>query len=125
MTGVAIGAVIGRTATAFQTAFFTGAAALLALIAAHAVVTRLRFVPPLRRAVDPPVRVLIRDGQINEHNLRRCGLTHTDLDAILRRNGHTSPDDVGLALFEDKGCGSVLSASTTAKHAACQDISSP
>ena len=124
MTAVAIGAVIGRTATAFQTAFFTGAAALLALIAAHAVVTRLRFVPPLRRAVDPPVRVLIH-GQINEHNLRRCGLTHTDLDAILRRNGHTSPDDVGLALFEEKGCVSVLSASTTAKQAACQDISSP
>jgi uncharacterized membrane protein YcaP (DUF421 family) len=124
VTAVAVGAVIGRTATASETSFVTGAAALLALIATHALVTGIRFVPPLRRLVDPPVRVLIRDGHVDERNLRRCGLTLSDLDAILRRHGHVGADDVGLALFEEKGSVSVLSASTLANHRESHDLSS-
>ena len=108
VTAVAVGAIIGRTATAADTAWLTGATALLVLIVAHAVVTRIRFVPQLRRLVDPPLRVLIRDGAIDEHNLRRCGLTHTDLAAVLRQHGHDGPDTVRLALFEEKGSVSVL-----------------
>ncbi|WP_396928611.1 DUF421 domain-containing protein [Mycolicibacterium sp.] len=110
VTAVAVGAIVGRTATAADTAYLTGAAALVTLIAAHAVVTRMRFVPALRRWVDPPVRVLIRDGKIDERNLRRSGLTRTDLDAVLRQHGHESPTEVRLALFEEKGAVSVLPA---------------
>ena len=108
VTAVAVGAVVGRTATAADTSWLTGAAALLALIAAHDIVARLRFVPWLRRLVDPPVRVLIRDGQLDETNLRRCGLTREDLDAILRQHGHQTPADVRLAVFETKGVVSVF-----------------
>lgn len=111
VTAVAIGAIVGRTSTASETSFFTGAAALLTLIAVHAIITRIRFIPKLRRLVDPRVRVLIRDGQVNERALRRSGLTRSDLDAVLRQHGHTSPDDVDLALFEEKGSVSVLPAS--------------
>lgn len=68
--------------------------ALLTLIVAHALVVRLRFVPALRRMVDPPARVLIRDGKVDERNLRQ--------------HGHDSPADVHLALFEEKGAVSVL-----------------
>ena len=100
---VAVGAIVGRTATAADTSWLTGAAALLALIAAHDIVARLRFIPWVRRLVDPPLRVLIRDGQLDHTNLRRCGLTRQDLDAILRQHGHRTPTDVSLAIFETKG----------------------
>lgn len=108
LTAVAVGAIVGRTATAADTSWLTGAAALLALIAAHDTVARLRFIPWVRRLVDPPVRVLIRDGQLDRRNLRRCGLTREDLDAILRQHGHRTPADVSLALFETKGVISVF-----------------
>lgn len=103
-----MGAIVGRTATAADTSWLTGAAALVALIAAHDLVARLRFVPWVRRLVDPPVRVLIRDGELDEANLKRCRLTHSDLDAILRQHGHRTPADVRLAVFETKGVVSVF-----------------
>jgi uncharacterized membrane protein YcaP (DUF421 family) len=107
VTGVAVGAIIGRTATASDTSWLTGAAALLTLIAAHDVVARLRFVPCIRRLVDPPVRVLIRDGQLQRANLRRCKITRADLDAILREHGHQGPEDVRLAVWESRGSVSI------------------
>lgn len=109
VTAVAVGSIVGRVATASDTSWSTGAAALLTLIAAHGVVSRLRFVGPLRRLVDPPVRVLIREGQVDHTNLRRAGLTDGDLDAILRRHGHIGPSGIRLALYESKGSVSILS----------------
>ncbi len=108
VTGVAVGAIVGRTATAAGTAWLTGAAALVTLIAAHDIVARLRFIPWVRRVVDPPVRVLIRDGELDERNLLRCRLTHEDMNAILRQHGHRTAADVRLALFETKGVVSVF-----------------
>lgn len=108
VTGVAVGAIVGRTATSSHTSWLTGTAALLALIGAHDVVARLRFIPWVRRLVDPPVRVLIRDGQLDQRNLRRCKITSADLDAILREHGHRTPDDVRLAVCETKGVVSIF-----------------
>lgn len=108
VTAVAVGAIVGRTATAADTSWLTGSAALVALILAHDVVARLRFIPWVRRLVDPPVRVLIRDGQLDERNMRRCRLTAADLDAILREHGHQTVADVRLAVFETKGVVSVF-----------------
>jgi uncharacterized membrane protein YcaP (DUF421 family) len=109
ITAVAVGAVVGRTATAADTSWATGTAALLTLIAAHDLVARLRFMPWMRRLVDPPVRVLISEGEVNDANLKRCRLTRGDLDAILRQHGHQTSADVRLALFETKGVVSVIS----------------
>jgi uncharacterized membrane protein YcaP (DUF421 family) len=111
VTAVAVGAIVGRTATASGTSWVTGTAALIALILAHAAVARLRFFTWFRRLVDPPVRLLIRDGEVEEGNLRRCRLTHADLDASLRQHGYDSAKDVHLALFEAKGAISVLQCS--------------
>ncbi|ORB86532.1 DUF421 domain-containing protein [Mycobacterium kansasii] len=108
VTAVAVGAIVGRTATASDTSWLTGTAALLALIVAHDVVARLRFIPWVRRLVDPPVRVLIRNGRVDQRNLKRCRLTRDDLDAILREHGHDTTDDIRLALFETKGVVSIL-----------------
>ena len=108
VTAVAVGAIIGRVSTASDTSWLTGAAALITLIAAHAVVARLRFDGRLRRLVDPPVRVLIRDGVVDERNLRRSQITPADLDAILRRHGHATTTDVELALYESNGSVSIF-----------------
>jgi uncharacterized membrane protein YcaP (DUF421 family) len=108
VAAVAVGALVGRTATATDASWLTGAAALLALLAAHAAITRLRFLPVIGRLVDPPLRILIHDGHVNRRNLRRCGLTHADLDAVLRQHGHHSSTDIHLAIFEAKGAISVL-----------------
>lgn len=113
VTAMAVGAIVGRTATAAGTSWLTGSAALLALIAAHDIVARLRFIPWLRRLVDPPVRELIRDGQLDRPNLRRCGLTDADLYAILRQHGHRGPAEIRLALFETKGVVSVFADAET------------
>lgn len=63
--------------------------------------------PRLRRLVDPPLRVLIRDGKVDHRNLGRCGLTRADVDAVLRQHGQRSPDRVQLAVYEEKGLVSV------------------
>ena len=111
LTAVVCGSVIGRAATATDTSWIHAAAAVLTLIAVNVAVTRLRFVPGLHRLVDPPLQVLIRDGKVNLRNLRRCGLTDDDLEAILRQNGYLHTADVELAVFERTGRVSVLASS--------------
>ncbi|MBX7450378.1 DUF421 domain-containing protein [Mycolicibacterium sp. 3033] len=109
VAAVAVGAIVGRTSTAADTSFVSGAAALLTLIAAHGLVSRLRFFDGIRRLVDPPVRVLISNGQLDHRNMRRAGITRADIDAILRQHGLRDPSEVDLALFEAKGSVSVFS----------------
>jgi uncharacterized membrane protein YcaP (DUF421 family) len=110
VAGVAAGAIVGRSATATDTSWLTATAGLVCLLLTHAVVARLRFVPILRKLIDPPLQVLIRDGAINLRNVRRCGLTKTDMDAVLRQHGLLRADDVHLAIFEAKGVISVVPA---------------
>ncbi|MBX7451458.1 DUF421 domain-containing protein [Mycolicibacterium sp. 3033] len=108
VTAVAVGAIVGRVATAADTSWSTGAAALVTLLVAHGLTARLRFFGWFRRLVDPPVRVLVRDGAVDSANLKRAGITHSDLDAILRQHGYRDPADVELALYEAKGSVSVF-----------------
>jgi uncharacterized membrane protein YcaP (DUF421 family) len=108
IAAVAAGAIVGRAATATDTSWLGASAALISLLVTHAVLARLRFVPRIRRFIDPPLKVLIRDGQVDRRNLRQCGLTDADLQAVLRQHGHRSPESVQLAIFEAKGAISVL-----------------
>jgi uncharacterized membrane protein YcaP (DUF421 family) len=112
VAAVAVGAVIGRTATAAGTSWLIGATALLTLIALHAALNRLRFLPGARRYIDPPTRELVRNGKVSRRNLRRCGFTPSDLEAILRQHGHLDASSVRLALFEEKGSVSVIAEPT-------------
>lgn len=108
IAAVAAGAIVGRAATASDTSWLTATVALSCLLVAHAVLARLRLVPGIRRFIDPPLKVLIRDGQVDRRNLRHCGLTTSDLEAVLRLHGHPNADGVNLAIFEAKGAISVL-----------------
>jgi uncharacterized membrane protein YcaP (DUF421 family) len=106
----AAGAIVGRAATATDTSWLSASVALVSLLVTRAALARLRFIPRLRRVIDPPQRILIRNGTVLEHNVRRCGLTPADLQALLRQHGHRNPDRVQLAVFEAMGAFSVLSA---------------
>lgn len=108
VTAVAAGAIVGRSATAADTSWLTGTAALLTLVTVHGAVARLRFNDRIRALVDPPVRVLVRNGELQHANLRRARITVADLDAMLRQHGLLTPSDVELALFESKGSVSVF-----------------
>lgn len=108
VAAVATGAIVGRSATASDTSWLSATTALVCLLLTHAVLARMRFIPRIRRFIDPPPAVLIRDGAVDLRSLRRCGLTATDLEAILRQHGHRSPANVHLAIFEAKGSVSVL-----------------
>jgi uncharacterized membrane protein YcaP (DUF421 family) len=109
VAAVAAGAIVGRAATATDTSWLGATTALACLLATHAVLARLRFLPGIGRLIDPPVRVLIRDGRVHDRNVRRCGLTGADLAAVLREHGHRDAAGISLAVFEVKGSISVLS----------------
>ncbi|WP_079926144.1 DUF421 domain-containing protein [Mycobacterium sp. AT1] len=119
IAAVAAGAIVGRTAIASDTSWLTATAALLCLLTTHAMLSRLRYVPVFRRLIDRPLQVLIRDGQVDRRMLRRCGLTRSDLDAVLRQHGYHSAQRVHLAILEANGGISVLSGGPSACEARC------
>lgn len=114
VAAVAAGAIVGRAATATDTAWLQATTALLCVLAAHALLARLRYFPALCRIIDPPLMILISEGEVNLRNLRRCGLTTADLEAVLREHGHSSADAVRLAILETKGAISILGDETPA-----------
>jgi uncharacterized membrane protein YcaP (DUF421 family) len=125
IAAVAAGAIVGRAATATDTAWLQATTALLCLIGVHGALARLRFVPTLCRFIDPPLMVLIRDGEVNQRNLRRCGLTAADLQAVLREHGHGDTDSVHLAILESKGAISILDADMATRPRACAERHKP
>ncbi|WP_218004566.1 DUF421 domain-containing protein [Microtetraspora niveoalba] len=108
VAAVAVGAIVGRTATALDTSYLTGAAALVTVIAVHAAITQLRLRHPFPHWFDHAPRVLVTEGEIHPRQLRRCGLTERDLYTILRRRGVMSLSSVRYVIFEPKGVISVV-----------------
>lgn len=78
---VAVGSIIGRTVTASDTSFLTGAVALVSLLAVHRLVAVARRHSRIARAVDHPPRGLVADGVIREREIARACLTAADLYA--------------------------------------------
>jgi uncharacterized membrane protein YcaP (DUF421 family) len=103
VVAVAIGSIIGRTATASSTSFATGAVALITLLIVHRLVAFLRRHSQISRIIDHPPRVLIAHGKIQEPELARAGLTTSDVYALLRQHGTADIAQVGYLLYETKG----------------------
>jgi uncharacterized membrane protein YcaP (DUF421 family) len=61
---ISVGAIIGRTATAADSAFLTGAIALATILLTHHLITRLRYRPRFARLVDQQLRLLVVDGEL-------------------------------------------------------------
>jgi uncharacterized membrane protein YcaP (DUF421 family) len=107
---VAIGAIIGRGATASDTSFAASAIALVTFLVAHRVVAILRRQSRVARLIDHPPRVLVARGELQEGELARAGLTAPDVYALLRENGVGDLSQVGYLLYETRGAVTVIGA---------------
>jgi len=113
-TAVALGAIIGRTAVAGSQSYLTGAVAVATLVVAHRLASLLRFQPLLAKLVDHRVRVLFADGKLRRWELRRCGLTDTDVFTQLRMRGLFSLDEVRYVIYEPMGTMTIVPAAAPA-----------
>jgi uncharacterized membrane protein YcaP (DUF421 family) len=100
---VAIGSIIGRTATAASTSFATGAVALVTLLVVHRLVALARRHPRFARAIDHPPRVLVANGRIQDREVTRVGLTSADVYMLLRQHEVEDLSQVGYLLYEPLG----------------------
>jgi uncharacterized membrane protein YcaP (DUF421 family) len=100
---VAIGAIIGRTVTASSASFATGAVALVTLLVAHRLVAFARRHSRMARLIDHPPRVLVAQGELQDRELGRAGLTAADVYALLRQKGVDDLRQVGYLLYETRG----------------------
>ena len=107
---VAIGAIIGRGATAAGTSFATSAVALVTFLVAHRVVAILRRHSRVVRLVDHPPRVLVAGGELQAGELARAGLTAADVYALLREKGVGDLSQVGYLLYEPRGAVTLVGA---------------
>jgi uncharacterized membrane protein YcaP (DUF421 family) len=100
---VAVGAIVGKTATSPNTSWVTGAVALAAVVAAHRVMSLLRLSPLFNKLADHRIRVLVADGRLRRTQLRLCGLTDNDIMSELRQRGIFDLADVRYLIYETKG----------------------
>jgi uncharacterized membrane protein YcaP (DUF421 family) len=107
---VAVGAIIGRGATASDTSFATSAVALVTLLVAHRVVAVLRLHSRVVRLIDHPPRVLVARGELRRRDLARTGLTDADVYELLREKGVGDLRQVGYLLYETRGTVTVIGA---------------
>jgi uncharacterized membrane protein YcaP (DUF421 family) len=108
ITAVAIGAVIGRSATAGDTSYVEAAVALMVLIVLHRLVSLVRYHPLGARLTDHRVRVLVVRGRIRTRQLWIAGLTEQDLRAALRQHGIQDMAQVRYVLYERIGTFTVV-----------------
>jgi uncharacterized membrane protein YcaP (DUF421 family) len=103
VAAVAVGAIVGRVPNASDASYLAGAATLVAVLATHALVTRLRRFPSVAQVMERSPRVLVASGRVLDDELRRCGLTYRDLHALLRERGVEDLDAVKYLIFEQRG----------------------
>lgn len=72
---VAVGAIVGRTATSSNTSFASGAVALVTLLLAHRLVAIMRRRGLLGRLLDRRPLILVSHGRMQAPALRSAGLT--------------------------------------------------
>jgi uncharacterized membrane protein YcaP (DUF421 family) len=107
---VAVGAVIGRGATASNTSFASSAVALFTFLVAHRVVAILRRHSRTVRLIDHPPRALVAGGELQAGELARAGLTAEDVYALLREKGVGDLGQVGYLLYEARGAVTLVGA---------------
>lgn len=100
---VAVGAIIGRTATSSTTSFATGAVALITLLVAHRLVAMLRRRGLLAGLLDRRPLVLVAQGRMQAPALRSAGLTQRDVYRLLRQAGQPDLDALQYVLYEAFG----------------------
>ncbi len=108
VAAVAVGAIVGRVPNASTTSYIAGAVTLVTVLIAHRAVSRLRQFPSAALIFDHPPRVLVSQVQILDSELRRSGLTKSDLFGLLRQHGVLDLQDIHLVIFEQRGKLSII-----------------
>jgi uncharacterized membrane protein YcaP (DUF421 family) len=100
---IAVGAIVGRTATAPNGSWVTGAVALGTIVLVHRIMSVLRFHPLFNKLTDHRIRILFANGRLRRGQLRLCGLTDNDVLSELRQLGIFDLADLRYLLYEAKG----------------------
>ncbi|MBV1799748.1 DUF421 domain-containing protein [Siccirubricoccus sp. G192] len=108
VAAVAVGSIVGRVPNASDASYLAGVATLAAVLFAHWCVTRLRQFPSVAHLIEHAPRLLVADGRVLDDDLRRCGLTRSELYGILRLRGIEDLSEVRFAIFEQRGQVSVI-----------------
>jgi uncharacterized membrane protein YcaP (DUF421 family) len=86
-----------------------GAVLVGTLIGWNFVLDRLSFVsPPVRKLLEPPPLVLVKQGRIHWRNMRREAITEEDLKGHLRQHGLERVAQARLVCMESDGKVSVV-----------------
>ncbi|HEX3393894.1 MAG TPA: YetF domain-containing protein [Acidimicrobiales bacterium] len=106
---IALGSIIGRTATSQQPSYVQGLTAVVVLLVCHHSLsilrTRSEFV---HRIIDRSPIELVRGGRITTEGLRRAHMTRPDLEMVLREHGVRGLNDAELVMLEPRGAFSVI-----------------
>jgi uncharacterized membrane protein YcaP (DUF421 family) len=108
VAAVAVGSIVGRVPNAHDASYLAGAATLIAVLASHAAVTRLRLLPGVAGALDHAPRLLVVNGLVQAGELRRAGLTRGDLDSLLRQQGLADIAEARFVVLEQRGQVSIV-----------------
>lgn len=108
VAAVAVGAIVGRVPNANETGYLEGLATLLAVLGCHAVLTHTRSFRPVAVLTDRVPRLLVIRGRPQERQLRRSGITVSDLHGLLRQRGVHDLSEVRYVIFEQRGQVSVV-----------------
>lgn len=103
VVAVAVGAIVGRTATSSTTSFATGAVALITLLFMHRIVAELHRRGWLGGLLTRKPLILLARGRLQEPALQSAGLTHRDVYRLLRQAGQADVEALDYVLFEDGG----------------------
>ena len=114
VAAVAVGAIVGRIPSASDADYLAGAVTLIAVLFAHALVSRLRRYSSVARLVDQSPRILVARGKILEDGLRRSGLSRADVESLLRQHGVHEVGEVEYLILEEGGKVSVVADSARA-----------
>ncbi len=109
VVAVALGSVVGRTATSADPSYVHGATAIVTLVAVHRLVGWLRIRSTrFRRVLDRPSVILIDHGRLITKALRRAHLSDTEVYAVLRQHDIAQLDAVEVLVLEGNGRFSVI-----------------
>ncbi|MED3662117.1 DUF421 domain-containing protein [Ureibacillus terrenus] len=104
ITGITIGSIAGEMTTQLKTPFFDGIVALLCWTVLTLLMSFISIKSTkIRVIVDDRPTILIQDGVINQHGLKKARLHVDELAMLLREQGVFSFEEVQYAVFETNG----------------------
>lgn len=122
VVAVATGTIVGRTATTERPSWAQGAVALIVLLVAHRVLSRLRARSTnVYDLVERSPLLLVVDGRLQAAAMRQAHFTEADIYAELRGHGITDLAEVRIAMLEASGTVSVVRRSGTSRPGQAPD----